>query len=424
MASLLDMAREVLTPNVVERASGLIGENATVTGRGLESAVPSVLAGVLGQASSTSGAERLLSTITGGRFGADTLSGLGRQLGGGGTTETLLNTGGRLLSGIFGGQVDGVADAVAGSSGMGRGAASTLLRLAAPIVMGILGSRVASGGLDAGGLSRLLGGERSSILNAAPAGLANLIGLREPVTVPTYEGATRASSRREPITAPIEPARERTGWSWWPAALAGLAALALLYFLTGGREPETARVETPPAASVAKPDPAPAPTPTTTTEPSTAPSASVREPTPAAPPTTPAPASAPTDALGQISAFLTGTEATPRSFTLDDVNFESGSARLTPSAQETVASLAGVLKAHPSARVRLEGHTDASGSQAANKRLSEQRAAAVKSALVNAGASAGSIEVAGHGSEQPVADNDTDAGRAQNRRTELVVLER
>jgi outer membrane protein OmpA-like peptidoglycan-associated protein len=57
-------------------------------------------------------------------------------------------------------------------------------------------------------------------------------------------------------------------------------------------------------------------------------------------------------------------------------------------------------------------------------RLSEQRAAAMKSALVAAGASAESIEVAGHGSEQPVADNETDAGRARNRRTELVVVPR
>jgi outer membrane protein OmpA-like peptidoglycan-associated protein len=430
MASLLDMARDAVTPSVVERASGLIGENATVTGRGLASAVPSVFAGVLGQASSPSGAERLLSTVTGGRYGADTLSGLGRQLGAGGTTETLLSSGGRLLSSLFGNQVDGVADAVAGAGGLGRGAATTLLRLAAPIVMGVLGSRVASGGLDAGGLSRLLTGERSSILNAAPAGLANLLGLREPVTVPDYEGTARASRRREPIEPPVEPARERTGRSWWPAALAALAALALLYFLTPGRQTQTARVETPrvepPAAPVAKPEPPPAPTPATRTEPP-APAASVREPAPPAPPaTTPSasPPSASRDVLGQLSEFLTGTEATPRSFTLDDVNFETGSARLTPSAQQTVASLAGLLKAHPSARVRLEGHTDSSGSEAANKRLSEQRAAAVKSALVAAGAAPASIEVAGRGSEQPVADNNSDDGQAQNRRTELVVLQR
>ncbi len=417
MASLLDMAREALAPNVVERASDLIGENATVTRRGLESAIPSVLAGVLGQASSPSGAERLLSTVTEGRYGADTLSGLGRQLSGGGTTETLLNSGARLLSGLFGGQIDGVADAIAGPGGVGRGAATTLLRLAAPIVMSVLGTRVASGGLDAGGLSRLLAGERSSILNAAPAGVANLIGLREPVTVPTHEGTARASRRREPIEPPVEPARERTGWSWWPAALAGLAVLALLYFLTPGSETQTARVETAPraertpAAPIAKPEPAPAPAPTTTTEPSAAPAASVREP-------------APPDALGQISAFLTGAEPTPRSFTLDDLNFESGSARLAQSAQQTVASLGGLLKAHPSARVRLEGHTDASGSEAVNEPLSEERAAAVKSALVAAGAAPERIEVAGHGSEQPVADNDTDAGRARNRRTELVVVQR
>src|SRR6185436_9226725 len=78
MASILGMVREALVPDVVERAGALIGENTTVTRRGLESAVPSVLDGALGQASSPSGAERLFSTITGGRFGTETLSGLGR----------------------------------------------------------------------------------------------------------------------------------------------------------------------------------------------------------------------------------------------------------------------------------------------------------------------------------------------------------
>jgi outer membrane protein OmpA-like peptidoglycan-associated protein len=427
MASLLDMAREALTPNVVERASSLVGENPTATRRGLESALPSVLAGALGQAATPSGAERLLSTITGARYGADTLTGLGRQLGGGGTTETLLNTGARLLSGLFGGQVDGVADAVAGSGGMGRGAATTLLRLAAPIVMSVLGTRVASGGLDAGGLSRLLTGERSSILNAAPAGLTSLLGLRDPVTLPSPEAAARTSNRSDPLEPPIEPARERMGWSWWPAALAGLAALALLYFLTPDRETQTARVDTPPPAQTtpppaAKPEPAPAPASTPTTEPSAAPAASVREPASA---TTP-PSSAATsgDVLGQIGEFLTGTDSTPKSFTLSDVNFETGSARLTSSAQPTITALADLLKAHPSARIRLEGHTDSSGDPAANKRLSEQRAAAVKSALVAAGISTNGIQVAGLGAEQPVADNDTDAGRAQNRRTDLVVVQR
>jgi OOP family OmpA-OmpF porin len=205
----------------------------------------------------------------------------------------------------------------------------------------------------------------------------------------------------------------------------------LLYFLTPGRQTQTARVETPrvetPAAPVAKPEPPPVPAPTTTTEPPPAPAASVREPTPPAPSaTTPSasPPSASRDVLGQLGAFLTGTEATPQSFTLDDVNFETGSARLTPSAEQTIAPLAGLLEAHPSARVRLEGHTDSSGSEAANKRLSEQRAAAVKSALVAAGATPASIEVAGRGSEQPVADNDSDDGRARNRRTELIVVQR
>ena len=136
------------------------------------------------------------------------------------------------------------------------------------------------------------------------------------------------------------------------------------------------------------------------------------------------PTSAPRNALGEISEFLTGADPTPRSFLLNDLNFDTGSARLTESAKQVIASLAGLLKAHPSTRVRLEGHTDASGDVAPNKRLSAQRAAAVKSALVATGVAPDRIEIAGHRSEQAVADNDTDAGRARNRRTELVIVQR
>jgi outer membrane protein OmpA-like peptidoglycan-associated protein len=225
-----------------------------------------------------------------------------------------------------------------------------LLRLAAPIVMSVLGSRVAAGGLDAGGLSRLLAGERSTILDAAPAGVVNMLGLGQPPTSPTYE---------EP--EPVEPVRRETSSSWWPYALAALAGLTLVYFLNRARQSDTAGIEPPsrpapaPSASVAKPEPVRPAVPPTAPEPSAAPAASVRETPPATPP------AEPRGALGQVNAFLTGSEPTPRRFTLDDLTFESGSARLAASSQPTVTALAGRLQKHPSARVRLEGHTDASG---------------------------------------------------------------
>jgi outer membrane protein OmpA-like peptidoglycan-associated protein len=128
----------------------------------------------------------------------------------------------------------------------------------------------------------------------------------------------------------------------------------------------------------------------------------------------------------QLSTYLADKPATdvPKRFVFDDLHFETGSTRLTPEGQRTVDSLLLVLKAYPSVQIALEGHTDATGDAAANKTLSQQRADAVKQTLVSGGVAAERVKAEGYGQERPVADNNTDAGRARNRRLELVVVQR
>jgi K(+)-stimulated pyrophosphate-energized sodium pump len=89
-----------------------------------------------------------------------------------------------------------------------------------------------------------------------------------------------------------------------------------------------------------------------------------------------------------------------------------------------VADLAAILKAYPSTAVQLEGHTDNTGEAEANKKLPLARAEAVKEALTRSGIEASRVAIAGYGQERPVASNDTEAGKAQNRRLELAVVKR
>jgi OOP family OmpA-OmpF porin len=103
--------------------------------------------------------------------------------------------------------------------------------------------------------------------------------------------------------------------------------------------------------------------------------------------------------------------------------FESSSARITTSSNKTLDVLASVAKGCKSGRIRVEGHTDSSGRATYNKSLSEQRAQAVANYLAKAGVAAGRIEAVGFGQENPVASNDTPAGRAKNRRIEFTVVE-
>lgn len=111
-------------------------------------------------------------------------------------------------------------------------------------------------------------------------------------------------------------------------------------------------------------------------------------------------------------------------FTLAGDAFGSGQATLTGSAGASLKSLAHYIDVSRASAVRIDGYTDNQGDATANQTLSQRRAAAVRQALVAAGAGSVRIEVAGHGAASPVADNGTAAGRAKNRRVEIVVTQK
>jgi outer membrane protein OmpA-like peptidoglycan-associated protein len=102
------------------------------------------------------------------------------------------------------------------------------------------------------------------------------------------------------------------------------------------------------------------------------------------------------------------------------INFDTGKASIKPDSEKVLAEIKTLLASHSQLKLRIEGHTDNVGSSASNKKLSEDRAAAVKVWLVKSGAREGNLSTAGFGDTQPVADNKADDGRAKNRRVELV----
>ena len=109
-------------------------------------------------------------------------------------------------------------------------------------------------------------------------------------------------------------------------------------------------------------------------------------------------------------------------FDLQDVLFETGSARLRPGAAERLRPLVSYLGANPDVPVRIDGHTDSVGSDAANHLLSERRAGAVRAALSMMGVYEGEFIVAGHGETMPAASNADAAGRQLNRRVEVTLV--
>jgi outer membrane protein OmpA-like peptidoglycan-associated protein len=106
---------------------------------------------------------------------------------------------------------------------------------------------------------------------------------------------------------------------------------------------------------------------------------------------------------------------------LSDVLFDVDQATLRPGAREKLARVAGILSAHPDLKIEIEGHTDSTGSEEYNQRLSERRAESVRAYLQQQGIRQGIVAAVGYGKSRPVATNATAAGRQQNRRVELVV---
>lgn len=204
-----------------------------------------------------------------------------------------------------------------------------------------------------------------------------------------------------PSNIHVGPATKKTNWLPW--LLLGLALLALLFGLRRCSKDDT-------AARVA---PVPATETTTTTTTTTAPAAT--------PATDTAAALAGTSGVG---TYLAGTEALPRTFVFEKLHFDTAKSDIRAADRDELNALGAAMKQYPNARVQVVGYADARGAAAANSTLGKERAESVKAALVADGIAADRIDTASGGETNPVDSNATSTGQAENRRTELIVLQR
>ena len=104
-----------------------------------------------------------------------------------------------------------------------------------------------------------------------------------------------------------------------------------------------------------------------------------------------------------------------------DVTFDYNSASVRPGLYSEIDRIANVLIKYPQTVIRVEGHTDSTGSESYNMDLSQRRADAVKNIIVQRGVSSTRLETMPYGESMPIADNNTEVGRAMNRRVEIKV---
>ena len=122
-----------------------------------------------------------------------------------------------------------------------------------------------------------------------------------------------------------------------------------------------------------------------------------------------------------VAASCDNLQATVDADLVAPIKFQTGSDKLAADGQQQLSTVISAVKACPDATLTVIGHTDNTGNDAINNPLSESRAKAVAAYIVAQGIPAGSVTAKGAGSAKPIGSNDTEAGRAQNRRTEIKV---
>ncbi|MBT9470968.1 MAG: OmpA family protein [Pseudomonadota bacterium] len=390
MSNLVQTVINAVTPDMITKLSGLLGESSGGVGKGLAAAAPALLAAALQQSSTTSGANGLLGLLSQVTSGGNLLDQLPALLADDTARATLLNQGRGLADGLLGSNSSSIANTLASFAGLKGGSASNLLALAAPLVMGAIGKALGPSP-TASGLQSLLSDQRSSILGALPPGLGALFGLG---------GAAQAAKGAATAAAAAGGGGLMKILPWL------IAAAVVLALIFGLRSCGAKKVEAP--APVVTPPPAMAPA-TPAAETLTLPGGATISVAPGS--------------IGySVAKFLDSREAAPKTFVFDNLNFATGSNALTPESGVTVDTLVVILKAYPNVRARVVGYTDNQGDPGANKTLSENRAITVSKKIVAAGIAADRLETAGLGDADPVADNASEEGRAKNRRTELVII--
>jgi outer membrane protein OmpA-like peptidoglycan-associated protein len=114
--------------------------------------------------------------------------------------------------------------------------------------------------------------------------------------------------------------------------------------------------------------------------------------------------------------------AADKTILLDNIYFETGSSKLDVQSEATLDALKEAFDQHPGLKAEIGAHTDNTGDAAANKKLSQERANAVKDYLTNKGIASDRISAIAYGSDKPVDSNESESGRTKNRRIEFKIL--
>ena len=399
--NLVDILKGYVTPDVISKASTMLGESESGVYKGVSASIPTLLSGLVHKSNDSSTMESVMNLINENSSNYDNvLSNLPSLLTGYGNS-TALDSGSKLMALLFKNKQSDTTDVIARTSGIKDSSAASLLGMAAPMLL----SYFAKSGMTLSSLKSLLSSQKENILSAAPSGLNLGFG----------------STIDNDIRGKIHDVRkaESSSAKWLiPLLLVGAGLFALFFFSKGcNRKEASTAVATETVDTI-----------TTETE------EVVEEPK---------------DALGNFSKFklpngielnapefgienklntwlMDETKVVDKTtwFNFDRLLFDTGKATLRPESQEQLKNMVEILKAYPAVELKLGGYTDNVGDPAFNLKLSGDRAKSVMDEMIKMGIAKDRLESEGYGEQFPVASNDTEEGKAQNRRIAVRVTKK
>lgn len=412
MTQLLDALKGYITPELISQTASHLGERESSVSDGIMGTLQSLLGGMASKSGDSSTMSSLFSLIQH-QGDAHTLNHIGDQL-----TQDNSGLVNQLLPMLFGNKAHGIVESIASFAGLNGRSAGSLLGMVSPMLMGYLSKLIGDQGLNASGFASMLGREKKSLLSAVPAGLGSSLGLSG-LANNVGDHVSHAAHETK------EAAKRGTRWVLPLLLLLGIVAAAV-YLLSGSGEKVKETVST---ATEHVGDAAEHAVDATTDAVSDG-------------------VETIGDAVADLGAFFkrklaNGVELNiPENgvenklvafiededkeidkttwFNFDRLTFETGKTTLNmDQSAEQLNNIAAIMEAYPAAKIKIGGYTDNTGTEAVNMQISQARAESVMKALQGLGVAADRMEAEGYGPQHPVASNDTEAGRAQNRRIAL-----
>ncbi len=440
--NLLSAFKDLAGDQLADVAGNFLGASSSETSSAMDAVLPALMGGLLGKVTDEKSAGGLLDFIGNNNLGGGLLDNIGDLFGSGESSSNLLGLGGTVLNFLMGNKTNAMIDLLTKVTGMDNTKMGNLIKIAAPLLMSFIGKKATTDKMGAGGLLSLLSSQKDYVKEAAPAGLLDSLKsvIGAPLAGITDAASSVASNASEGVGSAaghVADASEKAldagkgGLQkllpWLVLILAALGLFWLLKGCNGDAAKDAANTAMDKTEQMADKT-----------------GSAVKG---AAEATADAAGKAGDAVAGAFQAFelpngyaiktKTGsfinkindyvageeTDAKKR-FTFDGVTFGTGSASITKESAFQLDNLATMMNAYKKMQILVEGHTDNTGDAAANLKLSEQRALAIKKYLMDLDIASARINAQGIGQVRPIASNDTDEGRAQNRRIDVYITKK